>query len=167
MIWSCTVCLSHLHFCLTFSLPGNTTSDQKEPTPFIIEWIPDILPKSRIGELRIKLEYGHQRNGQIEHRMWPTQELPIQAITVQEISWEGRGPGGPDLDTPRHVGDCFSPLKDSFSIFVCLVDRLCGCVCVCVCMHACQHQQQIGARCIGLVPSCQPFNMFTYLSVPV
>ena len=48
--------------------PGNTSPDQKEPTPFIIEWIPDILPKSHIGELRIKFEYGHQRNGQIEHR---------------------------------------------------------------------------------------------------
>lgn len=47
---------------------GNTTADQREPTPFIIEWIPDILPKSHIGELRIKFEYGHQRNGHIEHR---------------------------------------------------------------------------------------------------
>mgnify|MGYP000284794323 CR=1 FL=1 len=49
-------------------LTGNTSVDQKEPTPFIIEWIPDILPKSHIGELRIKFEYGHQRNGHIEHR---------------------------------------------------------------------------------------------------
>lgn len=47
---------------------GNTTADQREPTPFIIEWIPDILPKSHIGELRVKFEYGHQRNGHIEHR---------------------------------------------------------------------------------------------------
>ncbi|XP_007476364.1 uncharacterized protein C2orf42 homolog isoform X2 [Monodelphis domestica] len=42
---------------------GNTSPDQKEPTPFIIEWIPDILPQSKIGELRIKFEYGHHRNG--------------------------------------------------------------------------------------------------------
>ncbi|XP_076468816.1 uncharacterized protein C2orf42-like isoform X2 [Babylonia areolata] len=70
----------------TFLKVGNTTSDQKEPTPFIIEWIPDILPVSRIGELRIKFEYGHQRNGQIEQRVWlPPQELPMQTIQVQEI----------------------------------------------------------------------------------
>ena len=47
---------------------GNTARDQKDPTPFIIEWIPDILPQCRIGELRIKFEYGHERNGQIERR---------------------------------------------------------------------------------------------------
>ncbi|PVD30302.1 hypothetical protein C0Q70_09566 [Pomacea canaliculata] len=70
----------------TFLKVGTTTPDQKEPTPFIIEWIPDILPKSHIGELRIKLEYGHQRNGQIEHRVWsPPTEIPIQTIHVQEI----------------------------------------------------------------------------------
>ncbi|XP_072491372.1 uncharacterized protein C2orf42 homolog isoform X4 [Notamacropus eugenii] len=47
----------------TFLKVGNTSPDQKEPTPFIIEWIPDILPQSKIGELRIKFEYGHHRNG--------------------------------------------------------------------------------------------------------
>lgn len=41
--------------------------DQVEPTPLIIEWIPDILPRSHIGELRIKFEYGHQRNGHLEN----------------------------------------------------------------------------------------------------
>ncbi|CAE1278715.1 Uncharacterized protein C2orf42,Uncharacterized protein C2orf42 homolog [Acanthosepion pharaonis] len=53
----------------TFLKVGNTSLEQKDPTPFIIEWIPDILPKSHIGELRIKFEYGHQRNGHIEHRL--------------------------------------------------------------------------------------------------
>ncbi|XP_069070312.1 uncharacterized protein C2orf42 homolog [Pleurodeles waltl] len=48
----------------TFLKVGAMSSDQKEPTPFIIEWIPDILPESKIGELRIKFEYGHHRNGQ-------------------------------------------------------------------------------------------------------
>ncbi|KAL4232424.1 hypothetical protein ACF0H5_009991 [Mactra antiquata] len=52
----------------TFLKVGNTQAQQREPTPFIIEWIPDILPKSHIGELRIKFEYGHQRNGHIEQR---------------------------------------------------------------------------------------------------
>jgi len=35
----------------------------------MIEWIPDILPFMKIGELRIKFEYGHQRNGQLEKRI--------------------------------------------------------------------------------------------------
>jgi hypothetical protein len=48
-------------------------------------WIPDILPKSRIGELRIKFEYGHQRNGLVEHRLVP-QEIPLQTIHVQEFN---------------------------------------------------------------------------------
>ncbi|XP_069140399.1 uncharacterized protein C2orf42 homolog [Argopecten irradians] len=70
----------------TYLKVGNSTSDQKEPTPFIIEWIPDILPKTRIGELRIKFEYGHQRNGQIEHRLVATpSEIPVQTIHVQEL----------------------------------------------------------------------------------
>ena len=64
---------------------GSESTEQKEPTPFIIEWIPDILPKSRIGELRIKFEYGHQRNGLVEHRLVP-QEIPLQTIHVQEFN---------------------------------------------------------------------------------
>ena len=69
------------HICLVV-VAGNTSADQKEPTPFIIEWIPNILPKSRIGELRIKFEYGHQRNGQIEHRT-TTGNLEVQTIHLQ------------------------------------------------------------------------------------
>lgn len=45
----------------TYLKVGNTLYDQVEPTPFIIEWIPDILPLSKIGELKIKFEYGHQQ----------------------------------------------------------------------------------------------------------
>lgn len=51
-----------------FFVLGNWSLNQKEPTPFIIEWIPDVLPKSHVGELRIKFQYGHQRNGIIENR---------------------------------------------------------------------------------------------------
>lgn len=40
---------------------GRTTPDQKTPTPLIIEWIPDILPVSKVGELKITFEYGHRR----------------------------------------------------------------------------------------------------------
>ena len=57
---------------------GQTSPDQKELTPFIIEWIPEILPFMKIGELRIKFEYGHQRNGQLEQR--------IQVRAVSQIS---------------------------------------------------------------------------------
>jgi hypothetical protein len=48
----------------TFLKVGNMSPDQTTPTPFIIEWIADLLPISHVGELRITLEYGHQRNGQ-------------------------------------------------------------------------------------------------------
>ncbi|KAM9368607.1 uncharacterized protein C2orf42 homolog [Phaethornis superciliosus] len=44
----------------TFLKVGNTSPTQKEPTPFIIEWIPNILPQARVGELRIRFQYGHQ-----------------------------------------------------------------------------------------------------------
>lgn len=48
----------------TFLKVGNLPGEMKQdPTPFIIEWIPDILPKMHIGELRIRFEYGHVRNG--------------------------------------------------------------------------------------------------------
>lgn len=72
----------------TFLKVGNTSLEQKDPTPFIIEWIPDILPKSHIGELRIKFEYGHQRNGHIEHRLIAAtgSEIPVQTIHVQELA---------------------------------------------------------------------------------
>ncbi|XP_032685892.1 uncharacterized protein C2orf42 homolog isoform X2 [Odontomachus brunneus] len=46
----------------TFLKVGNTSPNQVEPTPFLIEWIPDILPISKIGELRIRFEYGHVKN---------------------------------------------------------------------------------------------------------
>ncbi|XP_075223378.1 uncharacterized protein C2orf42 [Lycorma delicatula] len=43
----------------TFLKVGNTTRDQMTPTPFIIEWMPDVLPISHVGELRLVFEYGH------------------------------------------------------------------------------------------------------------
>ncbi|XP_074837773.1 uncharacterized protein C2orf42 homolog isoform X3 [Carettochelys insculpta] len=70
----------------TFLKVGNTSPDQKEPTPFTIEWIPDILPQSRIGELRIKFEYGHHRNGHTteyqEHRPSLEQTLELTPLTT-------------------------------------------------------------------------------------
>ncbi|KAK7173811.1 hypothetical protein R3I93_003589 [Phoxinus phoxinus] len=44
----------------TFLRVGTCAAEQTEPVPFVIEWIPDILPHSQVGELRIKFEYGHQ-----------------------------------------------------------------------------------------------------------
>lgn len=29
---------------------------------FVIEWIPNVLPKSKYGEMIIKFEYGHLKN---------------------------------------------------------------------------------------------------------
>ncbi|KAJ8287290.1 hypothetical protein GJAV_G00049850 [Gymnothorax javanicus] len=48
----------------TFLKVGPASPEQKEATPFVIEWIPDILPRSRVGELRIRFEYGHQHGGE-------------------------------------------------------------------------------------------------------
>ncbi|XP_070781103.1 uncharacterized protein C2orf42 homolog [Enoplosus armatus] len=42
-------------------------ADQKEASPFVIEWIPDVLPRCQMGELRISFEFGHQQSGQLEH----------------------------------------------------------------------------------------------------
>ncbi|XP_059145182.1 uncharacterized protein C2orf42 homolog isoform X2 [Physella acuta] len=77
-------------FELKTYLKVGPSNEQKESTPFIIEWIPDILPRCHIGELRIKFEYGHQRNGQIEQRnpsgMTSADiSLQSQAIQLREI----------------------------------------------------------------------------------
>ncbi|XP_024154764.2 uncharacterized protein C2orf42 homolog isoform X1 [Oryzias melastigma] len=42
-------------------------ADQKEASPFVIEWIPDVLPRCQMGELRISFEFGHQQSGQPDH----------------------------------------------------------------------------------------------------
>ncbi|XP_032808463.2 uncharacterized protein C2orf42 homolog [Petromyzon marinus] len=55
----------------TFLKVGTASVEQVEPTPFVVEWVPDILPRCRIGELRVNFEYGHQRNGQPEQRERP------------------------------------------------------------------------------------------------
>ncbi|XP_029371791.1 uncharacterized protein C2orf42 homolog isoform X2 [Echeneis naucrates] len=51
----------------TFLKVGPGMADQKEASPFVIEWIPDVLPRCRMGELRISFEFGHQQSGQLEH----------------------------------------------------------------------------------------------------
>ncbi|XP_058523909.1 uncharacterized protein C2orf42 homolog isoform X2 [Ochotona princeps] len=73
----------------TFLKVGNTSPDQKEPTPFIIEWIPDILPNSKIGELRIKFEYGHHRNGHVAEYQdqRPPLEQPLELAPLTTITF--------------------------------------------------------------------------------
>ncbi|RXN17534.1 putative protein C2orf42-like protein [Labeo rohita] len=51
----------------TFLKVGTCGAEQTEPVPFVIEWIPDILPHSQVGELRIRFEYGHQLGSKLEH----------------------------------------------------------------------------------------------------
>ena len=38
---------------------GKLDTVSKESTPFIIEWIPDVLPESKIGELSITFQVAH------------------------------------------------------------------------------------------------------------
>ncbi|XP_036190128.1 uncharacterized protein C2orf42 homolog isoform X3 [Myotis myotis] len=73
----------------TFLKVGNTSPDQKEPTPFIIEWIPDILPQSKIGELRIKFEYGHHRNGHVAEYQdqRPPLDQPLELAPLTTITF--------------------------------------------------------------------------------
>ena len=68
-------------------IAGNTSPDQTDPTPFIIEWIPDILPKSHIGELRIKFEYGHHRNGYLEERNSVSVEHPAVELGHDQMAF--------------------------------------------------------------------------------
>lgn len=41
------------------SQPTGLHRGETTPVPFQLDWIPDLLPVSRIGELRIKFEFGH------------------------------------------------------------------------------------------------------------
>ena len=50
----------------TFLKVGQTSADCNDITPFTIEWIPDMLPRTKVGELRIVLKYGHLKNGQLD-----------------------------------------------------------------------------------------------------
>nr|XP_015798626.2 uncharacterized protein C2orf42 homolog isoform X2 [Nothobranchius furzeri] len=50
----------------TFLKVGPSSADQ-EAGPFVIEWIPDVLPRCQMGELRISFEFGHRQSGQPEN----------------------------------------------------------------------------------------------------
>jgi hypothetical protein len=49
--------------CRTFLKIGQVSEDNPG-YPFVVEWIPDVLPTMQMGELRIIFQYGHQRDGQ-------------------------------------------------------------------------------------------------------
>ncbi len=39
----------------------------EQSTPFVIEWIPNLYPKSQIGELTLKFEFGHLKPNETLH----------------------------------------------------------------------------------------------------
>ena len=46
----------------TFLKVGQMSSDPRDVTPFTIEWVPDLYPRTHVGELTIKFQFGHQVN---------------------------------------------------------------------------------------------------------
>ncbi|XP_065352497.1 uncharacterized protein C2orf42 homolog [Cloeon dipterum] len=51
----------------TYLKIGLTAPEQKNPTPFIIEWVPDVFPRTHVGEMSLTFEFGHQRFQQHPH----------------------------------------------------------------------------------------------------
>lgn len=41
---------------------GTSENDSSGFVPFTIEWVPDILPQSKFGELTLHFQFGHQRH---------------------------------------------------------------------------------------------------------
>ncbi|XP_030623695.1 uncharacterized protein C2orf42 homolog [Chanos chanos] len=78
----------------TFLKVGMYSGEQREPVPFVIEWIPDILPHSHVGELRIRFEYGHQLRGQADYygRITPGGPERIRPTSTEENTQTQPGP---------------------------------------------------------------------------
>ena len=53
----------------TFLKVGQMSTDPRDVTPFTIEWVPDLYPKTHVGELKIKFQFGLQLNGQVNSKM--------------------------------------------------------------------------------------------------
>jgi len=64
------------------------SGSQREAIPFVIEWIPDILPQSHVGEMRIQFEFGHQCNGVIQHRPTAVSSctVPRDSDSIRQIA---------------------------------------------------------------------------------
>lgn len=65
---------------------GNTSPGQKEPTPFIIEWIPDILPQSKTGERQIKSKYSLHRNMHVAEYQDPLPDQSLEPAPLTTIT---------------------------------------------------------------------------------
>ena len=64
----CCIC-TRIFTIAVYLIEGNTGPNPTDhPVPFIIEWTPNVLPNSQVGELRIKFEFSHSRNGQTDQR---------------------------------------------------------------------------------------------------
>ena len=55
-------------------------------TPFVIEWTPDLLARSRMGELRIQFEYGHVRNGHLDQKMTRRTFAPQPKVAIKRTT---------------------------------------------------------------------------------
>lgn len=49
-------------YLVTYLKVGKLSEHDNVPVPFCLEWIPDILPVSKVGELTLKFQYGHKNN---------------------------------------------------------------------------------------------------------
>lgn len=53
-------------FYKTYLKVGKMRIEQVEQSiPFVIEWIPNFYPKSQIGELTLKFEFGHLKPNEV------------------------------------------------------------------------------------------------------
>ena len=50
----------------TYIKVGQMNSNPRNIIPFVIEWVPNLFPRTGIGELTIKFEFGHQKNGEVD-----------------------------------------------------------------------------------------------------
>lgn len=82
---------------------GTSSPGQKEPTPFIIEWIPDILPQSLIGELRIKFEFDHLHNGQLLTPREPRTHGPLLAPRPQQQQIQPTSQPSSQISATEHI----------------------------------------------------------------
>lgn len=90
----------------TYLKVGNTSPDQLEPTPFIIEWIPDVLPLSRVGELRLQFKFGHQSCA--------SEQAKSPFIRSQRSSHKGKGSKSKKIKKET----TFCPQEDAISVLV-------------------------------------------------
>ena len=57
-----TILSSSLFLIQNVSLSVGQVEGDSSPVPFTIEWIPDVLPQSKFGEVSFHFRFGHQRH---------------------------------------------------------------------------------------------------------